>query len=164
MLWTQYSLEQLQIWFHRCLLFYVQIYFTGVKWTAVSTNKTTLNEAFLQEKALLPTELCDEKFSIEAGEKKKSQRQTWGFLLVCLSHYVLLALMEKELHCKKHGGRSTWNTQIEGDFYISICVFLFPGKVFFILFTKKLKTVTAPKMFQLHSNFKNEITSIKILL
>lgn len=75
MLWTQYSLEQLQIWFHRCLLFYVQIYFTGVKWTAVSTNKTTLNEAFLQEKALLPTptELCDEKFSIEAGEKKISK-------------------------------------------------------------------------------------------
>lgn len=47
--------------------------FHKVKWTAVSTNKTKLHEAFLQGKALLPTEFCDDKFSVESGEKKISK-------------------------------------------------------------------------------------------
>lgn len=69
MLGSQYGVEQLQIWFHRCLHFYGHILFHKVKWTALSTNKMKLHEgSFVGKKALLPTdEGFVTKFSIEAG-------------------------------------------------------------------------------------------------
>lgn len=123
MLGTQYGLEQLQIWFHRCLHFYVHIYFTRLNELLLALTKLSCMKVFCMKKPSFQWNrilwwkvFCRGKMTILFQEKKKNkpQRQIWGFLLEYISHYVpmisslmicsfCLALMEKELHHKNHG-------------------------------------------------------------
>lgn len=110
MLGSQYGLEQLQIWFHRCLHFYVHIYFTRLNELLLALIKWSCMKVFCRQKSLdsYRQELCYE-FSLEAGVH----------LLLC-GHDTIspscLASMGKGLHPKKRSGRRTWNTRNKGMF------------------------------------------------
>lgn len=68
MLGSQYGLEQLQIWFHRCLHFYVHIYFTRLNELLLALTKWSCMKVFCRKKG--PDSYRQEfwcEYSIEAG-------------------------------------------------------------------------------------------------